>query len=159
MNWISPSTKFQVKPVIMIFCPNLAKKVFLIQNRKVALLCAGADRHNGILMSLLLLVAETIKPFQIDLLKISDFKVSGLFVSTQKFSASFINWGCTFDIRHSFMTCFKSPVKRKIKTMALRKQRSPNFLTFLTPWYAQIWVSGGKKYRLFLENFAWFHFL
>ena len=30
--------------------------------------------------------------------------------------------------------------------MALRKQRAPDFLTFVTIWYAQVWVSGVKKY-------------
>ena len=50
------------------------KRVFLDENREIVLVrasvvvtyyiklfCMGADRHNGILMSLLLLVAETIK--------------------------------------------------------------------------------------------------
>ena len=45
------------------FCP---KRVFLVENAKIAFLRAsmvrsGAHSHNGILMSLLLLVAETIK--------------------------------------------------------------------------------------------------
>ena len=52
-------------------CP---KKIFPVENRKIALVLAfmvvtyyiklyrtGADRHNGVLMSLLLLVAETMK--------------------------------------------------------------------------------------------------
>ena len=41
--------------------------------------------------------------------------------------------GYTFNICDSFMTYLESPVIRKFKTMVLRKQRIPIFLTFLTP--------------------------
>ena len=59
-----------------VFCLNLPKKEFPVENGKVALVhssmvvtyyiklfCTGADRRNGILMSLLFQVAETIKAY------------------------------------------------------------------------------------------------
>ena len=68
-------TKFQLKLKILIFfyqiCP---KREFPVENEKIALVCAsmvvtyyiklvraGSDRHNCIVMSLLLLVTETIR--------------------------------------------------------------------------------------------------
>ena len=67
-------TKFQLKLTILNFFDQICpKREFPVENRKIALVHAsmvityhiklfhmGADRHNGILMSLLLLVAETI---------------------------------------------------------------------------------------------------
>ena len=63
-----------LKTVYRIRCMMACKIGFINWNAKIALLCAsmvvtyyikrfrtGADRHNAILMSLLLLVAETIK--------------------------------------------------------------------------------------------------
>ena len=70
---ISLYTKFQLKPTIFNLDQICWKRVFPVWNRKIALLrgsmvvtyyiklfCTGADKHNGILMSLLLLVTETI---------------------------------------------------------------------------------------------------
>ena len=70
---ISLDTEFQLKLTILIFGPNLLSKGISVQKRKIAVLRAPmvvayyiklswteADRYNGILMSLLLLVAETI---------------------------------------------------------------------------------------------------
>ena len=71
--WISLGTKFQLKLIILIFGPNLLKEGIsgLKQNNcnfahapmviifYIKFLRKGADRHNIILMSLLLLVAET----------------------------------------------------------------------------------------------------
>ena len=70
---ISLGTKFQLKLIVLtFFSPNLFKREFPVENGKIALVRAsmvatyyiklfriGADRHNGILISLLLLVAET----------------------------------------------------------------------------------------------------
>ena len=67
-------TTFQLKPTILIIFVQICLKTkFLVGNWKIAVVRAcmvvtyyikafrrGADRHNGILMSLLLLVAETI---------------------------------------------------------------------------------------------------
>ena len=77
MNWIfeliSLGTKFQLTLTVLIFFVQIfPKRVFLFENGKIALVRAsmvvtyyiklfrtGADRYKGILMSLLLLVAET----------------------------------------------------------------------------------------------------
>ena len=74
---ISGGTKFQFKLTILIFFYQIcSKKEFPVENGKIALVRAsmivtyyiklfrtGANRHNGILMSLLFLVAETIITF------------------------------------------------------------------------------------------------
>ena len=82
--WINLSTKFQLNLQLWCFEPNLPM-VFLVKSRKIALVrgfmvvtyyiklfCTGADQHNGILMSLLFLAAETIKQWQY---QIDDFDV------------------------------------------------------------------------------------
>ena len=67
-------TKFQLKQTILIFLDEFcSKREFPVENWKIALVrasmvvtyyikffSAGTDRHNGILISLLLLVAQTI---------------------------------------------------------------------------------------------------
>ena len=71
---ISLGTKFQLKLTNLVFEQNLLKKGISSLKRKIAVLRGptvvtydiklfrtGADRHNGILMSLVLLVAETKK--------------------------------------------------------------------------------------------------
>ena len=74
---ISVGTKCQLKLTILIFFYQICLKwVFPLKNRKIALVRAstvvtyyiklfhtGADRHNGFLMSLLLLAAEKIIAF------------------------------------------------------------------------------------------------
>ena len=71
---INLGTKFQLKLTILIFFDQIyPRREFLLENGKIALKRAstvviyyiklfrtGANRHNGILMSLLLLDAETI---------------------------------------------------------------------------------------------------
>ena len=74
--WISPGTKFQPKLTILINCQfsKLPKKAIsgikqgycilcasMVDNYYIKLFCTGADRCNGILMSLLVLVTETQK--------------------------------------------------------------------------------------------------
>ena len=71
-------TKFQLKLNFFFFGPKLPKlsKVFPVEHAKIALARApmvaiyyikffgtGADRHNGILMSLLHLIAATVRSF------------------------------------------------------------------------------------------------
>ena len=69
--WISSGTKFQLKLTSLIFFTKLApKKNFRLKTENshlwvrpwslITILNTGADWHNGILLSLLLLVAETI---------------------------------------------------------------------------------------------------
>ena len=66
--------KFQLKLIVLMFGPNLLKKGIWVLKLKekspwrylltyyIKLLCTGANRHNGILMSLLLLVTEAKTP-------------------------------------------------------------------------------------------------
>ena len=71
---MSVGTKFQLKLTILTFLPKIPpKREFPVENGKIALVrvsmvvtyyiklfCSKVDRHSGILMSLLLLVAKTI---------------------------------------------------------------------------------------------------
>ena len=58
----------------------------------IKLFCTGADRDNGILMSLLLLVAETIKLFN----QLVNQRCIGLFYTDSNISVHIVNWSLMF---------------------------------------------------------------
>lgn len=96
---------------LTIFGSNFLKKVFPTKNRKIALVCAsmdfsyyiklfcsGSDRHNDILISFLILVAERISVMA-DILKIYSFsKIKSsqddihIFVSSQYVVSNTMQW-------------------------------------------------------------------
>ena len=68
--WIRLRTKFQLKEAFLVFWTKFPRKgYFRLETERSHLRVSlssfhtGADRHNGILMSLLILVAETKKVF------------------------------------------------------------------------------------------------
>ena len=123
---------------LTIFGSNFLKKVFPTKNRKIALVCAsmdfsyyiklfcsGSDRHNDILISFLILVAERISVMA-DILKIYSFskiKSSQDDISIYLFLHSMLlviqcngkNIRLSFSVRISrilkYIYCFNNPQK------------------------------------------------